>query len=65
MIRQLVTESLLLALIGGVVGLLFASWATQGLLKLAPQFSSVDLSPDIRVFVFTGATSLLAGLLFG
>ena len=53
LIRQLVTESLLLALMGGVVGFLFASWGVQGLLKLAPQeISSVDLSPDIRVFVF-------------
>ena len=66
LIRQLVTESLLLALMGGVVGFLFSSWGVQGLLKLAPQeIASVDLSPDIRVFVFTGVTALLAGLLFG
>jgi predicted permease len=66
LIRQLVTESLLLALLGGGAGLLFAYWGTQGLLKLLPQeISSVDLSPDIRVFVFSGGISLLAGLLFG
>ena len=66
LIRQLVTESLLLALMGGVMGFLFASWGAQGLLKLAPQqVSSVNLSPDIHVFVFTGVTALLAGLLFG
>lgn len=66
LIRQLVTESLLLALLGGGVDFLFASWGTQGLLKLVPQeISFLDLSPYIRVFVFTVAISLLAGLLFG
>lgn len=66
LIRQLVTESLLLALLGGGAGLLFASWGTQGLLKLLPQeISSVDLSLDVRVFVFSGGISLLAGVLFG
>lgn len=60
------TESLLLALLGGGVGFLFASWGTQGLLKLVPQeISFLDLSPYIRLFVFTVAISLLAGLLFG
>ena len=65
LLRHLVTESLLLALLGGAVGFLFASWGTRGLLKLLPQeISSVDLSPDIRVFVFCGGISVLAGLLF-
>jgi len=65
LIRQLVTESLLLALLGGGAGFLVASWGTQGLLKRLPQeISSVNLSPDIRVFVFCGGISVLAGLLF-
>ena len=65
LIRQLITESLLLALLGGAAGFLLASWGTQGLLKLAPEEVSLDLAPDARVFVFAAGISFLAGVLFG
>ena len=67
LIRQLLTESLLLALLGGVAGLL----ATQWTVRLVPQFfpandlGGLDLSVDWRVLVFTLGVSLLTGLLFG
>jgi macrolide transport system ATP-binding/permease protein len=67
LIRQLLTESFLLALLGGVAGLL----ATQWTVRLLPQFfpvndaNGLDLSVDWRVLVFTLGVSLLTGLLFG
>ncbi|HKQ93853.1 MAG TPA: ABC transporter permease [Blastocatellia bacterium] len=66
-VRQLLTESALLALTGGVAGLLLAKWGTDLLLKLAPQnlprMSGVSL--DGRVLAFTAAVTLLTGLIFG
>lgn len=65
--RQLLTESLLLALIGGVFGLLIAWWATQGLASAAsgavPRIK--DVSVDGWVLSFTLALSLLTGIFFG
>jgi predicted permease len=68
LVRQLLTESVLLALCGGGIGLLLAYGGGRfltmllagGLLPL-----TLDLSPDIRVLVFTGAVSLATGFLFG
>ncbi|HEV2378977.1 MAG TPA: ABC transporter permease [Terriglobia bacterium] len=65
LIRQLVTESLLLALLGGAAGLLLAFWGTQFLLKIVPAGVSLDLSPDARTLIYAGGISLLVGLLFG
>ena len=66
-VRQLLTESALLALAGGVAGLLLAKWGTDLLLKLAPQnlprMSNVSL--DGRALAFTAAVTLLTGLIFG
>ncbi|MDE3108466.1 MAG: ABC transporter permease, partial [Acidobacteriota bacterium] len=66
-IRQLLTESLVLACAGGACGLLLAAWGTQAALKLLPEAlpraQSVHL--DGRVLLFTFAASLFAGLLFG
>jgi predicted permease len=67
-IRQLLTESILLAALGGVLGLLVAQWLVSGLLAV---FSSgndpipFDLKLDMRILAFTGAVSLLTGILFG
>jgi predicted permease len=67
MVRQLLTESLLLALAGGGLGLLLASWGLQGALKLLPQAlpRAEEVHLDGRVLLFTLAASVLAGILFG
>ncbi|MGH9832827.1 MAG: ABC transporter permease [Blastocatellia bacterium] len=69
LIRQLLTESVLLALLGGLAGLLIAVW-TIDLLKRTPPpvgiFSfNLDFSLDARVLWFTFALSLLTGIIFG
>jgi predicted permease len=68
MLRQLVTESMLLALIGGAVGLVIAYWGRTALWSFRPPFveqSGVDLRLDTRVLLFTLGISVLTGLLFG
>jgi predicted permease len=70
LIRQLLTESLLLAALGGAVGVLFGLWGKSMLLALTKEPtglfpSGVDLTLNWRVLVFTLAISLLTGLLFG
>jgi predicted permease len=67
-VRQLVTESLVLAAIAGVVGLALAIWGSRLLLSIA--FPSVEappiqLVPNARLMGFTAAVSLLACLLCG
>jgi predicted permease len=66
-IRQLLTESVLLALVGGGFGLLVASWGLQAALKILPEAlpraQSVRL--DGHVLLFTLAASVLVGILFG
>jgi predicted permease len=68
LIRQLLTESILLALVGGALGLLLAQWGSKFLLALVgsgrdPVFLKLTL--DTRVLAFTSLASLGAGLLFG
>jgi len=68
LIRQLLTESMLLALAGGVLGLVFAWWGSSFLLAIVgsgrnPVF--LNLTPDARMLAFTAAASLLAGIFFG
>jgi putative ABC transport system permease protein len=67
LIRQLLTESLPLAMIGGVAGLFFARLCARALLAYLPEQTRValDVSPDARVLGFTLVTSVLTGLLFG
>jgi predicted permease len=66
-IRQLLTESILLALVGGALGLALASWGTQAALKHLPAGlpRAAAIGLDARVLIFTAAVSLLAGILFG
>lgn len=67
-VRQLMTESVLLGLLGGLAGLLFAVWSQQVLLKLVAGVGraiTLDLRPDVRVLLFTAAISIAAGVLFG
>jgi predicted permease len=69
LLRQLLTESLLLAIAGGVAGLIFGYWTNRALelLLAAGPFDSVtlDLAADSRVLLFTAILSLAATLLFG
>ena len=68
LIRQLLTESVLLAGLGGVLGLLFANWGGSLLLAVLSGSGSTipfQFSPDPRALTFTAGVSLLAGVLFG
>ena len=67
LIRQLLTESLLLALAGALLGLLLAVWAGEMLLTLSPTSlpRAREAGLDARALCFTLAVSLLCGLLFG
>ena len=68
LIRQLLTESALLALLGGGFGLLLAQWADALLLRLVSSGSEpipLDLHPDPQVLGFTVGASTLTGILFG
>ncbi|MEW6127974.1 MAG: ABC transporter permease [Acidobacteriota bacterium] len=66
-IRQLLTESLLLAVAGGVLGLLLAWWGTEALVGLIPEDVPrlAEINIDWRVLAFTFVVSLTTGILFG
>jgi predicted permease len=64
-IRQLLTESMLLALVGGICGVLLAQWGVFVLVGLVSRSSPLDTRPDVGVLAFTAGVSLVAGLLFG
>ena len=66
-VRQLLTESVLLAMAGGALGLLLASWGTRAALAALPSAlpRSNDVRLDPRVLLFTLIVSLFAGILFG
>src|SRR5262245_30072251 len=68
LVRQLLTESVLLGGLGGLLGLLFAAWMTRLLLPLLSQGeipAQLDLSPDARALGFTVMVSALTSVLFG
>ncbi len=66
-IRQLLTESIVLAGLGGAMGLLFAFWGTKAVLGTLPGAlpRANEVSLDSRVLFFTIALSLFAGIIFG
>lgn len=64
-LQQLLTESILLAGLGGIAGSMLAIWGVQLLVKLFGSDTTLPLSPDLHVLAFTSATSLLTGVLFG
>jgi len=67
-LRQLLVESLVLSLAGGVLGLLFAVWSGRLLVGMLPEGQPplvLDIGPDPPVLGFTLAVSLLTGVLFG
>ncbi len=70
LVRQLLTESVLLALLGGVAAVGLASWLLTGLADLVPAadgflFDTAALRLDIRVLLFTLGVSLVTGVIFG
>ncbi len=67
LVRQLLTESLLVAFAGGTGGLLLAWWGSLLLVRLESQSSvlPVDIHFDARVLLFTALVSMAAGLIFG
>jgi predicted permease len=68
-IRQLLTESFLLSMLGSMLGVLIAFWSTQAITALFAANSYdkivIDLRPDARVLGFTVALALLSGIAFG
>jgi len=68
LIRQLLTESILLAAAGGLLGLIIAYWGASSLLAFMSTRGDpilLDVHPDLKVFAFAAAVSLVTGLCFG
>jgi predicted permease len=68
LIRQHLTEAVVLSSVGGVLGLALAYWASGALVAALPTFGNplvFDLRPDFRILAFTAAASLATGLLYG
>jgi predicted permease len=65
-VRQLLTESLLLAVIGGALGLAFGAWGSRTLvhLPLSDRPVMIDVGLNARMLVFTAAISIVAGIVF-
>ena len=66
-VRQLLTECILISMIGGALGLLLAVWGTRAALGILPQAlpRAEQVGLDSHVLLFTAGVSLLAGILFG
>ncbi|MGB6485012.1 MAG: ABC transporter permease [Candidatus Acidiferrales bacterium] len=67
LIRQLLTESLLMALLAGILGIFCAYWAKSALVSFLPPFftRNLDFTLDVRVLLYTMALAVFATLLFG
>ena len=68
LLRQLLIESLVIALAGGLAGLMISVWTTSALLHILPADATggwIAATLDIRVLLFTLALSVVTGLLFG
>jgi len=68
LVRQLLTESLVLSMLGTAAGVLLGMWGTRVLVSLLSSGRSVvtlDLTVDVRILVFTSAIAILTGVLFG
>jgi predicted permease len=68
-VRQLLTESVMLAAAGGILGIVFASWGTHAIVSFVstnqPRPLAFATGIDMRVLGFTAAVSLFTGILFG
>ena len=66
LVRQLLTESLVLSVLGGGIGLAAAYWADTALVRLvAGSASGLDLRPDLQVLAFTTLLALITAIVFG
>jgi putative ABC transport system permease protein len=67
LIRQILTESVLVSLIGGALGVLIAMWGTQALISLNPQGipRANEIGVDPKVLVFALVASVVSGVIFG
>ncbi|MGH9838936.1 MAG: ABC transporter permease [Blastocatellia bacterium] len=68
LVRQLLTESVMIAVLGGALGLLLAYWTVNALLSataLNQLLNALDISPDLRVFGYTLLVSVVTGVTFG
>ncbi|HYJ78067.1 MAG TPA: ABC transporter permease [Longimicrobiaceae bacterium] len=67
LVRQLLTESLLLSLAGGVLAVLATTWLVSVATSLIPADAAVDIdvSPDLRVLLFALGVAVFAGVVFG
>jgi len=66
--RQLLVESLLLSIIGGVLGVLLAIWIDHSLMAFLPADNTglkLSTTPDLRILLFTFGVSILTGVIFG
>ena len=66
--RQMFTESLLLALIGGLAGILLGSWGSSAMVSMVstgPQTLPLNIEPDLRVLAFTLMISVVSAVVFG
>src|SRR5437762_1351768 len=67
-VRQMLTGSFVLALLGGMLGLFLASWGTQALIALIPSGTippALEIGMDARVLFFGLGVSMLTALIFG
>ena len=64
-IRQLLTESLMLSLIGGLAGILLGWWGIELLISLTPNEFQTRVSIDRHVLIYSIGTSVLTGIVFG
>jgi predicted permease len=68
LVRQLLTESALLAVLGGVAGILLAWWGSRMLVAMAsdgPEALPIDVTPNTRILAFTLIASLISAIVFG
>jgi predicted permease len=65
LLQQLLTESMLLAALGGIAGSVLAVWGVRILVNIFDSTATLPLVPDMRVLGFTVAVILLTGILFG
>src|SRR6185436_18388342 len=66
-VRQFLTESVLLSMLGGAAGLALAVWVVRALVLLMPKNTPrvEEIQLDYRVVLFTLGTALLTGIIFG